>query len=158
MQAIYEGVHLVDAEKKPWDGYSEGCKGCYGVEKFIRECRVFGMNSDEIMITRARELFPEHVEEHFFTNREAQEKLPHDLKTIFWNVGDNYDSSSRKNRKFLFRLKELIKGGRIILGFYHEDPSENDRRLEQVQKMGNPPAEVRRSENGHIFAACDIAA
>lgn len=123
-----------------------------------RDLECFGLDKDPEMVNRARELFPEHAEDHFpfMSDEAARARFPKNFETIYWNVWDNVDFSEEYRKTQLQSLKEYGKGGRIILGFYHPHQEENMEKIKMLQAMRNDFMEIRVEENGHIFAALDI--
>ena len=120
------------------------------------DLEAFGVDSDEAAVNAARELFNDEVKDHFFSPSQDNEKIPKRFDYAFWNVWDNAEFDELKNRMILDELLNRTKGGRIILGFYHPDPSVNQRKIAWLTEHGYAVSETKTSVNGHIFAAIDV--
>jgi len=121
------------------------------------DLEAFGVDSDEMAVNAARELFHDVAKNHFFSpSHDGDEKVPKQFDFAFWNVWDDAEFDEVKNRMILDELLSRTRGGRTILGFYHPDSAVNERKLAWLSEHGYTVSDVKRSENGHIFAAIDV--
>lgn len=154
-----DGAMLI---KKPGSMLDYGCANgfllaCYKEWSGV-DLVSFGIDTDHAAIDAARALFEDTEKHHFFAADESLEKVPERFDYAFWNVWDNAEFDEAKNKGILDHLLARTRGGRTILGFYHPDPAVNERKFAWLSEHGYAISEVKKSENGHIFAAIDVPA
>lgn len=103
------------------------------------ELEPFGVDTDPQAIRAAQEIFPD-AKDHFVLSKdeEAGSKLPSEFDLIYWNVWDDSDFDQEGIKDILDHSVKMSveKGGRLILGFYHPDAAENERKIKQLEDMG----------------------
>lgn len=102
------------------------------------ELEPFGVDVDDRSIKAFKELFPDK-EANFalLSDESAKDDFPSEFDLVYWNVWDDSDFDQENAKNILKKAQELTSaGGRIILGFYHPDRAENERKIQQLEKMG----------------------
>ncbi len=116
-----------------------------------QELTPYGIDVNEDSLKDARALFPDQAEDRFplADDEAAAKKFPKAFDFIFWNVWDNADFDQQSTSQILSQCvkKSVEGGGRLILGFYHPDPQENQRKMQQLREKGFELHEMESDQN-----------
>lgn len=151
---------IADFIDKPGSIVDLGCANGFLLECLKewsgKELNCYGIDTNSEAVDAAKKLFGPGQENHFFTVEEVKEKLPEKLDYAYWNVWDNAEFTEQKNREILDVLIDHVPGGRCILGFYHPDPLENEKKLHWLQENNYNVSGIKRTTSGLIFISIDV--
>lgn len=109
----------------------------------------YGVDIEKKAIEKARQLFPNKEGQFIVLNEDTKPlALPEAFDFVYWNVWDNADFNDEGIRDILERsLKLTSERGQLILGFYHPDSQENERRIQQLKNMGINAQDIKTPED-----------
>ena len=119
----------------------------------------YGVDSDPLMIERAQELFPDRLDHFANTAKPPPADFPKSFTMIYWNVWDNFDLASERGTETLKRLLGYVKpGGRLILGFYRKEKSENIAQVEILRQLGYAASAIAKApqDGAQVAVAIDV--
>jgi SAM-dependent methyltransferase len=102
----------------------------------------YGIDTDKELIEQAKRLFPENKDNFAKISIEDISKidrfgLPKKFDIIYWNVWDNWDFNNANELNSVKELSKHVKtGGRLIMGFYNKEKSNNLNRVKKLRSVG----------------------
>ena len=97
----------------------------------------FGVDADDERLLEARRMFP-GLAHHFINNtkEDVAGLAPHGFDYVYWAVGDNIDFTRPEQQRWFAEVDGLVSaGGRLILGFY-DDESSNNKKRSDLRSIG----------------------
>ena len=117
----------------------------------------YGIDTDDNLIEKAKVLFPEYPDNFSVLSIENLNQtplnFPKKFNLIFWNVWDNRDFTKPQELEILKSvLNKVSLHGRLILGLYHRDQANNQRRIQRLVSLGFVPRGILENPTGSEMA------